>query len=182
MELNELRKAIDNANDWIQYANYREVDKHGEAIQKLRDLAEKVLKIQKAMPEKRECDHPCVECEGSNCSVWLCNNAHNDAINQCTLAVAGMLAEKDKKIEGLRDDVAKLNTYGDTYKQDYHDMKDERDELSKKIAELERELAEQRELYNELIMAVGNKYKDETRHQTALRYIIMAENENSEEM
>jgi hypothetical protein len=29
--------------------------------------------------------------------------------------------------------------------------------------------------YNELIMAVGNKYKGETRHQTALRYIKMAE-------
>lgn len=31
-------------------------------------------------------------------------------------------------------------------------------------AELERK-------YNELIMAVGNKYPGETRHQTALRYI-----------
>ena len=30
-------------------------------------------------------------------------------------------------------------------------------------------------LYNELIMAVGNKYEDETRHQTALRYIQQAE-------
>ncbi len=27
------------------------------------------------------------------------------------------------------------------------------------------------DLYNELIMAVGNKYKNETRHQTALKYI-----------
>ena len=33
--------------------------------------------------------------------------------------------------------------------------------------------------YNELIMAVGNKYKDETRHETALRYIRQTEN-NSE--
>lgn len=30
-------------------------------------------------------------------------------------------------------------------------------------------------LYEELIMAVGNKYKGETRHQTALRYIQQAE-------
>lgn len=30
-------------------------------------------------------------------------------------------------------------------------------------------------LYNELIMAVGNKYPDESRHQTALRYIQNAE-------
>ena len=31
------------------------------------------------------------------------------------------------------------------------------------------------ELYNELIMAVGNKYKGETRHETALKYIKRAE-------
>lgn len=31
------------------------------------------------------------------------------------------------------------------------------------------------ELYNELIFAVGNKYPNETRHQTALRYIQQAE-------
>lgn len=30
-------------------------------------------------------------------------------------------------------------------------------------------------LYNELLMAVGNKYDGETRHQTALRYIKQAE-------
>lgn len=30
--------------------------------------------------------------------------------------------------------------------------------------------------YNELIMSVGNKYPNETRHQTALRYILQAEN------
>ena len=31
------------------------------------------------------------------------------------------------------------------------------------------------ELYNELLFAVGSKYPDETRHQTALRYIRRAE-------
>jgi hypothetical protein len=31
------------------------------------------------------------------------------------------------------------------------------------------------ELYNELLFAVGNKYPNETRHQTALRYIKDAE-------
>ena len=31
------------------------------------------------------------------------------------------------------------------------------------------------ELYNELLFAVGNKYPNETRHQTALRYILQAE-------
>ena len=33
--------------------------------------------------------------------------------------------------------------------------------------------------YNELIMAVGKKWKDETRHQTALRYIRQAEECNT---
>ena len=32
--------------------------------------------------------------------------------------------------------------------------------------------------YNELIMAVSNKYKGETRHQTALKYITERENIN----
>jgi len=36
-------------------------------------------------------------------------------------------------------------------------------------------LKKERKKYNELIMAVGNKYPDETRHQTALRYIKQAE-------
>jgi hypothetical protein len=48
MELKELRKAIDNVNDWIQYSNYREVDKHGEAIMsqdksKFREEAERLF-------------------------------------------------------------------------------------------------------------------------------------------
>ena len=40
---------------------------------------------------------------------------------------------------------------------------------------LERELATCRELYHELLYQVGNKYPDETRHQTALRYLRKAE-------
>jgi len=36
-------------------------------------------------------------------------------------------------------------------------------------------VVEAREPYNELIMAVGNKYAGETRHETALRYIRQAE-------
>ena len=32
-----------------------------------------------------------------------------------------------------------------------------------------------RDLYNELLFAVGNAYPNETRHQTALRYITQAE-------
>ena len=37
------------------------------------------------------------------------------------------------------------------------------------------ELAELREKYNELLYAVGSKHRDETRHETALRYIKQAE-------
>ena len=36
------------------------------------------------------------------------------------------------------------------------------------------------DLYNELLFAVGSKYPDETRHQTALRYIKRAEMPSSE--
>ena len=41
-------------------------------------------------------------------------------------------------------------------------------------------LEDLREKYNELLYAVGNKYPDETRHQTALRYIIQAEAPNKD--
>jgi len=37
------------------------------------------------------------------------------------------------------------------------------------------------EEYNELILAIGNKYPNETRHQTALRYIKQAEKNSSDE-
>jgi len=43
---------------------------------------------------------------------------------------------KDKlkeKLKALKAENEKLHTYGDIYKEDYHDMKDERDELLKKI-------------------------------------------------
>ena len=35
------------------------------------------------------------------------------------------------------------------------------------------------EKYSELLMAVGNKYEGETRHETALRYLRRAEQGNS---
>ena len=34
--------------------------------------------------------------------------------------------------------------------------------------------------YSELVMAVSRKYPDETRHETALRYITDAEQDNTE--
>lgn len=50
-------------------------------------------------------------------------------------------------------------------------VRDLQRELTTAQAEIER-LAEK---YNELIMAVARKWPDETRHQTALRYIMQAE-------
>ena len=43
-------------------------------------------------------------------------------------------------------------------------------------AKAEARVAELEEQYGELIFAVATKYPDETRHQTALRYIQQAEN------
>ena len=49
-------------------------------------------------------------------------------------------------------------------------------ELQHLAEELERELAEAKRNYMELIMSVGNKYPNETRHETAKRYIQEREN------
>jgi len=46
----------------------------------------------------------------------------------------------------------------------------------KQVSQLERELAEAKRNYMELIMSVGNKYPNETRHETAKRYIQEREN------
>ena len=55
-----------------------------------------------------------------------------------------------------------------------------RTKAKKPIADLDiffllSEIDRLKKLYNELIFAVGNKYPDETRHQTALRYILSCE-------
>lgn len=49
------------------------------------------------------------------------------------------------------------------------------DDQAARIAKLEAENAELRKNYDELIMAVARKFPNETRHQTALRYINQAE-------
>ena len=43
------------------------------------------------------------------------------------------------------------------------------------LAKAKLRIEELEKKYSDLIMAVGNKYPDETRHQTALRYILNAE-------
>lgn len=49
-----------------------------------------------------------------------------------------------------------------------------------KIADSLDQLESLREKYNELLYAVGNKYPNESRHQTALRYIKQAETSSGE--
>ena len=46
---------------------------------------------------------------------------------------------------------------------------------------MEQEMKKIKDKYYELIMAVGNKYDGETRHQTALRYIKTAESSSDEQ-
>lgn len=43
--------------------------------------------------------------------------------------------------------------------------------VESRIEQLERELAEAKRNYMDLIMSVGKAYPNETRHETALRYI-----------
>ena len=71
------------------------------------------------------------------------------------------LAAAQEEIQKLRQDL--LTSYGES------------EELSGQLAKAEQRVAE----YNELIYAVQTKNPDETRHQTALRYIRNAENRPS---
>jgi hypothetical protein len=50
-------------------------------------------------------------------------------------------------------------------------FKEEKAEILSRFAKLLKELAGERGRYNELIFAVGKKFPNETRHETALRYI-----------
>ena len=50
-----------------------------------------------------------------------------------------------------------------------------------RIEQLERELAEAKRNYMDLIMSVGKAYPNETRHQTALRYIRECETPSTDQ-
>jgi hypothetical protein len=58
-------------------------------------------------------------------------------------------------------------------------MKDKLSEVSE-MHNKEQHLKRLREKYNELIFAVVKKYPNETRHETALRYIKQAESDTTE--
>ena len=49
-----------------------------------------------------------------------------------------------------------------------------------KIESLEQQLSTLREKYNELLYGVENKFPEETRHETALRYILERERQPSQ--
>ena len=55
------------------------------------------------------------------------------------------------------------------------DLRDENLRLMDGIAKMKAEAGRLRDDYNDLIMKVSKKYPDETRHQTAKRYIKLAE-------
>lgn len=50
---------------------------------------------------------------------------------------ANEIIDKLQENAELREENNKLHTYGDIYKEDYHDMKDERDELRKRLEGLQ---------------------------------------------
>jgi len=54
-------------------------------------------------------------------------------------------------------------------------------EEENRIEHLERELAEAKRNYMDLIMSVGKAYPNETRHQTALRYIRECETPSTDQ-
>jgi hypothetical protein len=79
--------------------------------------------------------------------------------------------------EQIADIIVPHNQYIDAVWRGEHEMY-AKPHTYEKIADLiAQEVKIAREPYNELIMAVGNKYEGETRHQTALRYIKEAENQ-----
>lgn len=82
----------------------------------------------------------------------------SDQVAAAVLKATGPLEEE---IQKLRQDL--LTSYGES------------EELSGQLAKAEQRVVE----YNELIYAVQTKHHDETRHQTALRYIRNAENRQS---
>ena len=101
-----------------------------EAFDTLISLAEKVLEIGGKMPTH-------IGIAGIDDSIW--NDSYNLAIDQCTLAGTGLLAEKDKKIANLEKECDRL-------KEIIEPLDSENIKKDKKIAELESDLAESLDL------------------------------------
>ena len=106
-----------------------------------------------------------------------------------------MSQPRDHYIQELRQQLAKVTEERVRLKIERDDLRQQLDEALRWIKEstwieawtaqlnhmaienssLTKQLAQVNKDYYELIMAVGKKYRDETRHQTALRYIQRAE-------
>ena len=54
------------------------------------------------------------------------------------------------------------------------------EDVANAVFRMEQQLAELRDQYNDLIMQVAMKHPDETRHETAKRYIYNAEHQDNE--
>lgn len=83
--------------------------------------------------------------------------------------IARLEGERDEAQRSERDCRQIITTYCE-----------EIDGLTAKIQRLEAGAVNMSESYHELIMAVARKFSDETRHQTALRYILSAETRSNE--
>jgi len=78
------------------------------------------------------------------------------------------LERSNKQYGELYGEKIKLEAELEDYKAGNKDLMDG-------VAQLEAEVERLRKQYNELILAVGYKHEGETRHETALRYILEAE-------
>ena len=88
----------------------------------------------------------------------------NDAVRQCLRFV-----RKEQTEEEMKSELKSLNSEG---------LEHIRRALSSHTTYWKERVENEQRKYNELLLAVGNKYEGETRHQTALRYIQNAETSN----
>ena len=131
------------------------------------DLAERYLAVEAKMPEKVK------EYESND----YCGADINSIIGECTLAVTKMLDRE--RIEKI---IISKHIYTDGGNDTDRFVVVPYKELASAIIEglttypIENEDIKNK--YYELLFSVGNKYKGETRHETALKYIKRAEEVN----
>ena len=96
---------------------------------------------------------------------WLNNPRYDpDRYDKTEDIICTLLAELEEAEKGWQD-------CADDYQSIGRELAAAQDQISALTAERDR-LKEQ---YNELIMAVANKYPDESRHETTLKYICWAQ-------
>ena len=86
--------------------------------------------------------------------------------------------EAHKILKSLEEESEGLVTKGENLLERVEKLKTHGEGLDKRINVMETSI-DIKDKYNELIMAVGNKYPGESRHETALRYIKRAEHVDS---